>query len=268
MRGDGYLPGALVLAYALKQQTEYDLICLVTNDISERARRALQSLYNHVLPISELRMESAVRHGRSDRNILLTRFEALRLGALYDKIILLDADVLPLGGYDGLFSLSAPAGVLFEPALPHGAPIPKDVTDRVRSDLGNMGVNAGLWVLEPSADEYGDVLKALRDPEIMALTERFPWPEMQLATLLWSGRWTNIDARYCFIGSHPRPEALNGIHLAGLKPWQVKNRSVGHYARYPDFQLWYQMYSAMYWSIPLLRENQKLRRLWEFCKGR
>ena len=297
MRGDGYLPGALVLAYALKQQTNYDCICLVTQDVSHRARLALGLVYDKIIPISELRINSGVSTGRSDRNILMTRFEALKLGAdgglgeEYEKIVLLDADVLPLGGYNDLFLLSSPAGILMErkedsystaskktpmgqwswhdlynPVCPHGAKIPKDITDRVGHDISNMGVNAGLWVLQPSIKEYNDVLTALQKPEIMPLVKAFPWPEMQLATLLWSGRWTNIDIRYCSIGGYPSPDVLYGIHYAGLKPWQINNRSAVHYAQFPDFTLWRQYYAALYWSIPLLRKYPTLNRLWEFCK--
>ena len=307
MRGDGYLPGALVLAYALKLQTDYDCICLVTEDVSRRARAALGLVYDKVVPIKELRIKSGVGAGRSDRNILMTRFEALKLGEDgnlakgYDKIVLLDADVLPLSGYDELFNLPAPAGILMEkkeesyspaagpdensagpaeginsgfwswhdlynPICPHGARIPKELTDRARHDMSNMGVNAGLWVLQPSMKEYNAVLAALHRPEIMPLIKAFPWPEMQLATVLWSGRWTNIDIRYCSVGGYPRPDVLYGMHFAGLKPWQIKSRSAAHYAMYPDFTLWRQYYAALYWSVSPLREHPALNRLWEFCK--
>ena len=297
MRGDGYLPGALVLAYALKLQTDFDCICLVTDDVSHRARQALGLVYDKVIEINEHRIQSHIGTGRSDRNILMTRFEALRLGpdgglAEYDKIILLDADVLPLWGYDELFALPAPAGILMEnkdecysPAIgdvpesqwswhnmynrlcPHGASIPRELTDRVRHDPSNMGVNAGLWVLQPSMEKYDAILAALEIPEIMSMVRAFPWPEMQLATLLWSGRWTNIDIRYCSIGGYPRPEVLYGIHYAGLKPWQINSRSAAHYAKYPDFTLWRQHFTALYWGNANLRKYPALKRLWEFCKA-
>ena len=102
MGGDGYLPGALVLAYALRQQTKFDLICQVTQDVSIKAQDALGLVYDNVLLVEELRIKSSVATGRSDRNFLMTRLEALRLGKggglglAYDKVILLDADVLPL----------------------------------------------------------------------------------------------------------------------------------------------------------------------------
>jgi len=289
MRGDGYLPGALVLAYALRMQSNHDLICLVTDDVSVKARNALSCVYDKIIPINEVRVKSCITHGRHDRNILMTRFEALRLGNEYSKITLLDADVLPLWGYDELFSLPAPAGIimerknecysganatsnrwswheLYEPICPHGAKIPREMTDRVRYNPSNMGVNGGLWVLSPSQQEYDAIQSALEAPETIALVKTFPWPEMQLATLLWSGRWTNMDIRYCSIGGYPRVDALYGIHFAGIKPWQIRNRNATHYAKFPDYVLWRQYFASMYWQTPQLREYPALQRLWEFCK--
>jgi len=295
MRGDGYLPGALVLAHALKIQSNHDCICLVTEDVTHRARLALHCVYDKVIQINEIRFHSRVSNGRQDRNILMTRFEALRLGPdggleEYDKIILLDADVLPLWGYDDLFSLPAPAGIimerkdecysgaaindncwswhdLYEPLCPHGARIPKEITNRVRYDPSNMGVNAGLWVLDPSLQEYNAVFSFLQMPKVSELAGKFPWPEMQLATLLWSGRWTNIDIRYCSIRGYPKVDVLYGIHFAGLKPWQTRSRSATHYARFPDFTLWRQFYASLYWQTPLLREYPALQKLWQFCRA-
>jgi len=294
MRGDGYLPGALVLAYTLKMQTKYDCICLITEDVSNHAQCALRLVYDRVIIVNELRIKSDVRIGRNDRNILMTRFEALRLGQdgglgqKYDKIILLDADVLPLYKYDDLFSLQTPAGIVmeqkgnsysgatsisnkwswhehYEPLCSHGTYTPKSITERVKYDPSNMGVNSGLWVLSPSKSEYSNIVTALHKPEIMNLVKNFPWPEMQLATLLWSGRWVNIDIRYCSIGGYPRIEAIYGIHFAGLKPWQINSRSAIHYAKYPDFTLWRQFYTALYWSFTSLQEYPMLKRLWKFC---
>ena len=288
IRGDGYLPGALVLAHALKMQSKNDCLCLVTHDISRRARHALGTVYDRVIEVPELCIKSGVGTGRDDRNLLMTRFEALRLTD-YKKIILLDADVLPLSGYDSLFELPTPAGIimehkeecysagtpesekwswhnLYEPICPHGAYIPREITDRVARNPSNMGVNAGLWVLTPSQAEYENIVNALHVQETMKLVKNFPWPEMQLATMLWSGQWTNVDIRYCSIGGYPSVDILHGIHYAGLKPWQIKSRSAGHYARFSDFVLWRQFYWAVYWSNACLHDYPMLKRLGEFCR--
>ena len=263
MRGDSYLPGAAVLAFALKQQTNYQCICLVTEAISYKARKILSILFDEVITINEINFNSRIKCGRSDRDILLTRFEALRLQ--FDKIILIDADVLPLAEYDSLFQLNTPAGILFNPLLPHGTEIPRIFTERLSNDPSEI-INSGLWVVNPSDDEYDLIINALQKPHIIDLVKRSPWPEMQLASYLWSGRWVNIDTKFCLIRKTHKPELLNGIHLAGLKPWQLNNRSIKHYINFPDFILWYQMYSAMYWSFSQVRELPMFNRLWEFCK--
>lgn len=114
-------PAPSPLAYALRcQETPYPLVCLVTGDVSQEARRLLSVLYHHVLEIGEIRCRSHVTGGRTDRDSLLTRFQALRLGMdgdmplHYKKILLLDADVLPITRYDSLFDLCTPAGILLE----------------------------------------------------------------------------------------------------------------------------------------------------------
>ena len=302
MKNDAFLPGVLTLAFALEQMGEpYGKVCLVTPEISARARGALDLLYDAVIEVEQIRLRRMVTGGRQDREQLMTRFQALRLGPDGDlpvrchKLILLDADMLPLSGFGGLFSLPAPAGVLqekkeyclrldpngrpdrstdaqgrwcwherYDPICPHGAPIPCEITNRVAHDVQNLGVNAALWRLDPSMEEYRRVLAALGDEKLLELIRRFPWPEMQLATLLWSGRWHNVDARYCAIGGYPRLDVLKGVHYAGLKPGQINNKSILHYARYPDFKLWYQTYLAMLYTYPALLDYPALKRLEQF----
>lgn len=70
--------------------------------------------------------------------------------------------------------------------------------------------------------EYLRVWAAVEEPEIATwYSADFPGPEMQLATLIWSGRWTNVDLRYASIGGYPSPDKVWGIHYAGLKPWKL-----------------------------------------------
>ncbi len=299
MRNDAYLPGALVLAHALRLYTKHDLVCLVTGAVSAAAAGALRLLYDRVICIEETVVKHKIHEGRRDRDSLLTRFAALRLGpdgdlgTAYARIILLDADVLPLDCMDSLFLLPAPAGILMEkreycfsydaegrllreadargqwrwhahygPVAAHGEAIPAHITRRVLTDPSNMGVNAALWRLDPSLAAYEELRRCLEDPEILELaTARFPWPEMQLATLLWSGRWTNIDMRWCSIGGYPDLNLLAGTHYAGLKPWQLHRRCLGHYAAFPDFQLWHSACLGLLCAYPQLRRLPMLERL-------
>ena len=301
IRNDSYLPGALVFAYALRRQkTSHDLICIVSDNISQKAIDNLKILYDDVIVMKEVFVEHDRRQERQDRPFLFSRFNAFRLGRdgdlgkRYEKIIIADCDVLPLSNYDQLFDLPAPAGIINEKKeycmsyeegkyiipdsvyingewvwhevykdIPHGSPIPKYITDRIKDDPMNMGVNASLMLFEPSMGLYQSVMDDLDIPEIQKEIANYNWPEMQYITLKMSGQWTNIDLRYSSFNGYPMIDVLHGIHFAGLKPWNIKNKSIKSYRKFPDYQLWFQTYKEM---IDCHQElaNGKLKRIYEF----
>jgi alpha-N-acetylglucosamine transferase len=305
MRNDSYLPGALVLGYALsKQETGADLACMVTPEITRGARAALGLVFDHVVDVDSIYVPHARRQARQDRPYMFTRLNALRLGAdgdlgfAYKKIVLLDADVLPLCCYADLFDVRAPAGILnerkshfvevdeggsyvvpesvwtenkwkwheiYDPVAPHGARIPRELTDRPLEDPDNLGINGSLFVLEPSMDQFRDILADIRRPEVLALVgDRFDWPEMQYLTVRWSGEWTNVDVRYSALNGYPDLSVLYGTHFGGFKPWQLKKKSFDCYARYPDYQRWFEEYIELVTRAhPQLLELRRLRRLLE-----
>jgi len=303
IRNDSYLPGALVLAHALRiQGTRADLVCLVTPEISLGARGALGLLYDHVVEVEQLYVAHRRRQERQDRPYLFTRIQGLRLGAdgdiglWYEKVAVVDADLLPLRYYDCLFGLSTPAGVINErkehvmevdergryviadsvdvdgtwkwhriygDVCPHGARIPAEITDRVSMDPTNMGVNSALYVLEPSLREYDEIMRDLERPEVRELVGgRFDWPEMQYLTWRWSGQWTNIDIRFSGFNGYPRLSVLYGTHYAGFKPWSFKKaKAMARWARYDDFRVWFRRYIEMYEAYPDLSRFRRLARL-------
>ncbi|HOO43456.1 MAG TPA: glycosyltransferase, partial [Bacillota bacterium] len=257
IRNDSYLPGALVFAYALrKQNTKHDLICVVSDNITSQAVNFLKVLYDDVIVMKEVYVEHERRHERQDRPFLFSRFNAFRLGVdgdfghAYQKIIIADCDLLPLKGYDGLFNLDAPAGIINEKKeycmtyedgkyiipdsvyksgewiwhqiyrdIPHGSKIPKEITDRINEDPQNMGINASLMLFEPSMTLYHSIMDDLLISDIQKQISSYNWPEMQYITLKMSGKWTNIDLRYSSFNGYPTVDVLYGIHFAGLKPW-------------------------------------------------
>lgn len=306
MLNDSYLPGALVLAYALRKlEARADLVCLITPDITPGARYALGLLFDVVVEVDTIFVYHERRQERQDRPFLFTRVHALRLGAdggmglSYEKIVLLDADLLPMRHYDHLFTLEPPAGIINErkshvmevdeqgryvvpPSVerdgtwkwhriygdvcPHGHKIPREITDRVREDPSNMGINSSVLVLEPSTDEFTAILGDLDRPEVLELVgDLFDWPEMQYFTMHWSGQWTSIDLRFSGFNGYPRLSALYGTHYAGFKPWSFKKpKAMARWARYDDFRLWFQNYEEMVaQAYPGLRTVRRLERLLE-----
>ncbi len=304
MRNDAFVPGALTFAYALKQQgVKDDVVCMISEQVSSESEGFLKRLFNHVLRFQEVKTEHQAAHERQDRRYLFSRFEALRLGrdgdlgVGYDKIILCDADVLPLREYESLKALKAPAGILNEAKdhgvsleghqyvypenleqtgtwvwhdiyqdYPHGTRIPKDITDRVLHDPDNMGLNASVFVLKPSLNLLRSIEHDLTDPKWLEHITRFPWPEMQYLTAKLSGQWHNLDLKYSGFNGYPGIKYLNGIHYAGLKPWQIKHRSIQHFAAYDDFKLWYHVWTEMVKKTPEVLQKPAHKKIQTFIQ--
>ena len=305
IRNDSYLPGALVFGYALRlQKTEADLICIVSDNISEKAITSLRVVYDDVIIIDELYVPHDRRHERQDRPFLFSRFNAFRLGFEgdlnkgYEKIIIADCDILPLQKYDSLFSLNAPSGIINEKKeycmeydeqgrytypeslneketwiwhdtykdVPHGTLLPKEITDRIIKDKSNMGINASLMLFNPSMELYNSILDDLENIDIQKEISSYNWPEMQYITLKLSGKWTNMDLKFSSFNGYPEIKYLNGIHFAGLKPWNIKNKSLKSFGRFDDYKLWYYSFLKMCDSNPVLLNNSKLNKLYIFIK--
>lgn len=303
IRNDSYLPGALVFGYALRlQKTNADLICIVSDNISEKAISSLNQIYDDVIVMDEVYVHHDRRHERQDRPFLFSRFNAFRLGEdgdlnkKYEKIIIADCDMLPLHSYDSLFELAAPAGIINEKKeycmeynlegryiipksldefgtwiwhdiykdVPHGTLIPKDITDRIKTDKSNMGVNASLMLFKPTMDLYNSIMDDLTDIDIQKEISLYNWPEMQYITLKESGNWTNIDLKFSSFNGYPDIKFLNGIHFAGLKPWNIKNKSLKSFGRFDDYKLWYYTYLKMCENDKMLLNNNVLRKLYDF----
>jgi glycogenin glucosyltransferase len=305
IRNDSYLPGALVFGYSLRlQNTENDLVCIVSNNISQKAIESLEVIYDKVLVIDEVYVPHERRHERQDRPFLFSRFNAFRLGedgdlgVVYNNIIICDCDLLALRKYDELFDLNAPAGIINEKKsycmeyqegkyiipktvetkgtwnwheiykeIPHGEKIPKIITDRIKTDKDNMGVNASVMLFHPSMNLYKSVMDDLANPDIQNEISMYNWPEMQYITDKLSGDWTNIDLRFSSFNGYPKVDALYGIHFAGLKPWSIKNKSVKSFAKFEDYKLWYHTYLRMFKDYPKLLEHNKLNRIKQFVEG-
>lgn len=287
MLDDGYIPGALAAGYSLrKQNPDFLLICMVTEEISSYGRDLLRLFYDCVLlvekifiPCRRMKFSHYLPYVFTKLNTLLLR----RGGIISDdleKVIFFDADVLPLGCYDQLTSLPAPAGIIneykshfimvnesnqynikdyirrtgkwhwhniYESICPHGSKIPRYITDRVGKNPQNMGIHGALLVMEPSIDEFNNIMRDLNNVSTRNMIRKFAWPEMQYLTLRWSGLWINIDLKYCGFKGFPSMELLYGTHFAGEKPWNIMNTKFNlNLVNHGDYKIWYDYYLQMY----------------------
>lgn len=297
IRNDHFIPGALVLGYALKKQgVKAPVICFVTEDVSSSAQTYLKAVFDDVVLMDKIKINHQNQKGRADRSDLFTRLEVFNLteyrGQKVEKIILLDSDILPLSDYQDLQAVASYGAILNESKattaliedhhyvvpdevfenkqwvwhqiyhdIPHGTKVAKEITDRVFQDVRNLGMNTSVWVLTPSKAVYQELMDDLAQPQTQERIQTYDWPEMQYLTGALSGQWHNIDIKYASFNGYPRIDLVNGIHYAGVKPWAIDHRSFQHYAKFPDFRCWHIVFLKMMKTMKPLKPYKKLTRI-------
>lgn len=116
LNSSSYLPGALVLCHALRdlhppstRKADFKLVCIVTPETVDVASiKELRKAFDEVIGVEVITSgsegaEDLILLGRPDLHSALTKLHIFRLGDRFDKVIYLDADVLPLRPIDHLF---------------------------------------------------------------------------------------------------------------------------------------------------------------------
>ncbi|CAE7485602.1 unnamed protein product [Symbiodinium sp. CCMP2456] len=244
-RNAEYVLGAMVLARSLKRSgTRHDLVALHTNDVPKEAVELLQKAgwcprqVEYVEAVSRLYQRHCITGRFSDV------FTKLRVFSLveYDKILLMDADLLVCGVTDELFDLEAPAAMGRGPwsGYAHGEQINGSFFfGGARSGPWGWGqsggINAGVMLLKPSLDTLAHCLAEVADekhPEHI----RGNGPEQDYLSRYFASSWTHISVAYNFqlhqMYYALNPECVDSADRAGFLgcPEKVK---IFHYSSDP-----------------------------------
>lgn len=289
IKNDSYLPGILTFAYAIrKQEINADLICVVTPDITEECVQTISYIYDYVFCVDQFKVKNNNKEKRQDREYLFIRFSVLDIVekqlAKYERVIICDADLLPLRNFLDLYHVPTPSGILNEKKenvvgynergkwiwydvykeIPPGTVIPKSITDKVKNDPENLGVNSCIYVLSKGLIKYKEIQEDLQKDEIKAMIAKFPWPEMQYMTYKLSGKWHNLDLKYASFNSFPDLHSIYGTHYSGMKPWEINNKSYLHYCNNEDYKLWICVYLNMMSEFRIFSRFPKLVKIEKF----
>ncbi|KAF9478030.1 hypothetical protein BDN70DRAFT_933730 [Pholiota conissans] len=228
---DAYLPGALAQVAALRElhpvppvppELPFATVCLVTPESVDVATvRRLRHAYDHVVAVEIL--EQANNHGlkllgRPDLTTVLTKLHVFRL-TQYQKIIFLDADVLPIRPMSHLFS------------LPHefsAAP-----------DVGWPDIfNSGVLVLTPGEDKFDQLNQLIQskpswdggDQGILNEWRGGDWNRLSFTYN------TTPTAAYTYAPAYERyGSQIKAIHFIGPnKPWYSIPYRTPNSRRQPD----------------------------------
>ena len=231
LSNDDYIPGVILLKATLDAVgTKYPLIVLLPNRLSDVSMELLKSIGVETRPIDKIYMPKQIyEHNKSINprqaeiwKDTLSKFVAWTFEE-YDKIILIDCDILVLKNLDDLFEkphlTAALDGEYFNlwPNFPH--------------------FNTGLVVIKPNKDDFKSFLKFAEDldPSTVKDDNRQPYPiaDQELLNLYYKdwvnkpelhlGKYYNIFAPHMF-ASHFDDVINNAyfVHFTGVKPWQIE----------------------------------------------
>ncbi|KAI8831102.1 nucleotide-diphospho-sugar transferase [Chytridium lagenaria] len=173
--GDGILPGSLVLYHSLKQaKAKADFIAMTYN-VSEDGLKTLHIQGIRTYPVLPLDVRtyitSRVQSMEQRDWILWTKLRIWQMED-YEKVILMDSDLMVLKNVDELFQmpeLSASAmsedgeKIQFYSTSTYGLSVRNQVGKYKRTNLirGWSGLNSGVTVLKPSNETFNLLLNEL-----------------------------------------------------------------------------------------------------------
>jgi hypothetical protein len=264
MKGDYYVPGAIVLAQSLREtKTLADIACMVTNDVSEERIQILGLFFDRVFRVEYIRAEckpmtnemQKLKYG-SWMGESLTTFRCLGLG-LYKKVLFLDADVCVIQNMDLLFKLRAPAGTFDTYFGRHirakqygkgrkqlGDIIPKQAVMAALS-VGNHVAIGNCMLFETRGGKMMDLFMRYVQEFIsvhgtVGFHRQYAVVNEQMIAHFFaeymSYDWTHIDSRFQNIPWKPicqGPSKPFLYHYLDVKPW-IMNES-----EWPDLSVWW-----------------------------
>ena len=248
-----YLLGALVLGFSIRQTgSKHDRVCLYTSDVPDSHIRLLSRLWickkiNHI----DVATEQLSFPDQEDRFAkVFTKLNGLSLTE-YEKLLMMDIDLLVRSNIDDLFDLTPPAALrrgMNEVFLDHGSAVDGRVfflgadKSMPRWSWGQgTGINAGVMLWKPDQAVLDQMLDELTEPNHPEHVKG-NGPEQDYLSRFWADApWTYIGVEYnfqlhqMFFALHPdranyaersvllqTPEKIRVVHFSGkptAKPW-------------------------------------------------
>jgi thiol-disulfide isomerase/thioredoxin len=200
-----YLDGCILAALGLRRQnTNADIICFITPDISKKDKEKLEVVFDKVMYVPyisprDYEMAETTDEGETYKTIHLDKklfdncpnytkehpyvhvfFKLHIFNPVlfpYEKVCFVDSDLVPLNYYDSLFMLDCPAGfVEYRKKAPYLESYQWDRCDYLEhgkpipkeiTDIDKptgADVNAGLLLVKPDKKEYESMIKELSSP--------------------------------------------------------------------------------------------------------
>jgi hypothetical protein len=263
MKGDFYIPGALVVASSLRRtKAEHDIICMVTSDVSKKGRKALKHVYDKVIDVEYISQPYTHLNTAKEENMYhnwmreaLTLYRCLWLFD-YTKVCLLDSDVVVIRNMDHIFDLNAPAGSFhsfwlqgthnpYPRNLKHGDHVPTECI-KTALQMENSFVCIGNCLLIPPSPQTANAFMSYIDKFVsrhnaLGFHKCNSGANEQTIAHFFACHmampWTHIGTPYQCIPWKYSPSDPEGspylFHYFNIKPW------VMNISEFSDLQVWW-----------------------------
>ena len=278
MIGESYVPGALVVAESLRMmKTKHDIVCMVTDDISVGARDKLRGPFDNVIEVPYVahptrpfssKKQIELYGGWIDRSF--TKWNCLSL-VQYDRVILVDADIIAVTNCDDLFELRPPAACYTNPwafpwqaggmpnpylksgkDLAHGTLIPASQIETALRSESFVGLGA-MVLLEPNSADYSAFLEMVRSSPVFGAEYKTlsGADEASIAAFYAHKGWTHIHQRYLAVPWKQKWVScdIRAYHYHGRKPWDMDPNE------WPDLADWWKIADRIAVKNPTYRET-------------
>jgi len=269
---DEYLPGALVVDLCLREVSSvYPFVVLATDTLSRDARDVLQRRGVRVRDVSPLApLSNTHTLAAHDARFADTWTKLRAFGILeYERIVLMDSDMIVLRNMDELMELQLPEGWIaaahacacnprklahypkdwvpdncaYTP-LNHPSALTKPSAITPTSPRPYALLNSGLVVLDPSQTLADAIAEYVR---VSPLVATFSFPDQDLLAEFFRGKWQPLPWIYNALKTlriiHTplwRDEEIRCLHyILHDKPWQARVGESGTGGPYEDVNRWW-----------------------------
>ncbi|CAO3681547.1 hypothetical protein G6F70_001756 [Rhizopus microsporus] len=277
-----YIKGVVTMKYALHKvhNSRYPLLILYTSHVKPEIVEMLKNIGCLVKNIDAIYPSGKVDYRFEQFSEVWTKL-AVWNQTEYDRLVLLDADMLPVKNMDELMSLELPQGwvaasyactcnpLKIKQYPPHWIPEncaytgcqsiqPSPISDR--ADY----FNSGLIVLSPNKDKYDNMINYLNSMEDLTV---YPFADQDFLNEIFKNKWKPISYVYNALKTlqwaHKPIWDMNqvkNIHFIMAKPWdldinQLSDLENTYRALYT---LWWNYYSEARISIGISKSLDRL----------
>ncbi|KAI9491559.1 nucleotide-diphospho-sugar transferase [Zychaea mexicana] len=260
-----YVKGAITVARALQQvKTQYPIVVLYTSSVSAEAQALLSGAGCILKQIEPIRPPGKTNYLYKQFVETWTKL-AVWSQYEYERVVLLDADMLPLKNMDELMEVVLPdeshiAACHACTCNPHKIETYPD--DWIPSNCGHTGsssgtkndyFNSGLMVLTPSQATFEKIVTRLYGSTDLT---NCLFGDQDFLNEVFGNRWAKLPYVYNSLKTLPHIHSetcdlrdVKNIHyIMQPKPWAVDMQKDAPDEKeqqyYPQYQLWWDMYNS------------------------